>query len=163
MWLSSVYAGAVSHREHVTEAKSAIKVQEKRRAELYPTLAEGIKSYNKYESETFINSVNARAQKDGVITDEAKTEITNMIDVVLEKYPDLKSNENYKEFMKESSITENKIAETREAYNSMVSRYNEYIEHPIRGFILSLTGFEKVKFEKLDFDVSEDAPKNLFE
>lgn len=161
--LFSVYGKAVSYEENVTEAKSAIKVQEKRRADLLPTLADAIKAYDKHEYETFIDSVKARTQKDGTITDEAKTEINNMIDVVVEKYPDLKSNENYKEFMKESSITENKIAETRESYNKMVTRYNTYTRQPLRKFVFSLTGYEIVKFEKLTYDVSEDAPKNLFD
>ena len=64
--------------------------------------------------------------------------------------------------MKESSITENKIAETRNAYNNAVSRYNTYTRHPINKFFLSLTGYEKIEFQKLSYDVSEDAPTNLF-
>ena len=65
--------------------------------------------------------------------------------------------------MKESAITENKIAETREAYNKTVSRYNTYTKNPINKFFLSLTGYEIEEFQKLDYDVSQDAPKNLFD
>jgi len=64
--------------------------------------------------------------------------------------------------MNEISTTENKIAETREAYNKNVSRYNTYVLHPIHKFFLSLTGYEVIEFEKLDYNVSEDAPTNLF-
>ena len=64
--------------------------------------------------------------------------------------------------MKESAITENKIAETRTAYNKAVSRYNTYVRHPIKRFFLSISGYEVIEFEKLSYDVSEDAPTDLF-
>ena len=81
--------------------------------------------------------------------------------MIIEDYPQLESSDNYKEFMKESSITENKIAETREAYNKTVSRYNTYTRNPIKKFFLNLTGYEIQEFEKLSYNVSEDAPKMI--
>lgn len=161
--VNSVPANAIAYEEKVTEAKSAIKIQEKRRADLLPTLADAIKSYDKHEYETLVNVIKARKSQDGTISDETINEINEIINVVLEKYPELKSQENYKEFMKESAITENKIAETREAYNKTVSRYNTYVRNPIRKFFLSLTSYEIVEFKKLDYNVSEDAPTNLFD
>ena len=107
--------------------------------------------------------IEARKAQNEIITDDDINEIKNIINVVLEAYPDLKSNENYKEFIKESTITENKIAETREAYNKTVSRYNTYTRHPIKKFFLNLSGYERIEFEKLSYDVSEDAPTNLFD
>lgn len=159
----SVAGSAIAYGEKVTEAKSNIQVAEKRRADLYPTLANAIKDYNKHEAETLLNVVNARAAQNGSLTDANVKEIKGMIKLVVEKYPDLESNNNYKEFMKESSMTENNIRDVRTAYNTAVSRYNEYTKHPIRKFFLSLTGYERVEFEKLSFDVSEDAPTNLFD
>lgn len=161
--INSVTVKAITYEEKVTEAYSDIKVQEKRRADLYPTLADAIKSYDKHEYETFVDTVKSRTAKDGTITDESVNEINHAINMVLENYPQLESSDNYKEFMKESSITENKIAETREAYNKTVSRYNTYTRNPINKFFLNLTGYEIQEFAKLSYNVSEDAPKNLFD
>lgn len=160
--INSVPGKAIAYEEKVTEAYSDIKVQEKRRADLLPTLADAIKAYDKHEYETLMNVINARKEQDGSISDDTVNEINNIVKVVLEAYPELKSNENYQEFMKESAITENKIAETRSAYNKAVSRYNTYVRHPIKKFFLNMTGYEMVEFEKLSYDVSEDAPTNLF-
>jgi len=161
--INSVPANAIACEEKVTEAQSAIKVQEKRRADLIPNLADAIKAYDQHEYETLMEVVNARKAQDGVISDDTVNEINEIVNIVLENYPQLSSQENYKEFMKESSITENKIAETREAYNKAVSRYNTYTRNPINKFFLSLTGYERVEFQKLSYDVSEDAPTNLFD
>ena len=161
--INSFTVKAITYEEKVTEAYSAIKVQEKRRADLYPTLADGIKSFDNHEYETFVETVKSRTAKDGTISDESVNEINHAIDIVLENYPQLESSDNYQTFMKESSITENKIAETREAYNKTVSRYNTYTRNPINKFFLNLTGYEIQEFEKLSYDVSEDAPRNLFD
>ncbi len=157
--INSITANAIAYAEKVTDAKSAIKVQEKRRADLLPTLADAIKSYDKHEYETLMDVINTRR----TISDDMMNEVNNIINAVLEDYPQLSSQDNYKEFMKESSITENKIAETRESYNKAVGRYNTYTLNPINKFFLSLTGYERIEFQKLDYEVSEDAPQNLFD
>lgn len=161
--VNSVAGSAIAYEEKVTEAKSNIQVAEKRRADLYPTLADAIKAYDKHEAETLLNVVNARKSPDGSLTDANVNEINEIIDIVVEKYPDLESQANYEKFMKESSITENNIRDVRTAYNTAVSRYNTYTKNPLRKFFLSLTGYERVEFEKLSYDVSEDAPTNLFD
>ena len=63
----------------------------------------------------------ARTEQDGTISDETVNEINEFVNVVVERYPELTHQDNYEQFMKESAITENKIAETREAYNKTVS------------------------------------------
>lgn len=147
--VASVAGNAIAYEEKVTEAKSNIKVAEKRRADLLPTLADAIKSYDKHEYNTLMDVINARKEQSSIITDEDINQINNSIKLVMEDYPQLSSNPNYKEFMKESSITENNIRDMRNAYNKTVSRYNTYTRHPIRKFFLSLTGYERVDFEKL--------------
>lgn len=161
--VNTVKANAIAYAEKVTEAQSAIKIEEKRRADLIPNLADAIKSYDKHEYETLVELVKARTAKDGGLNDETQNEIRNIINVVVENYPDFKNQENYKYFMQESAITENKIAEIRVAYNKAVSRYNTYTLNPTNKFFLDLTGYEKEEFQKLDYDVSEDAPTNLFD
>lgn len=161
--ITSVPGNAIKYEEKVTEARSAIKIQEKARNETLPNMADCIKNYDKHESETIINTIKARKGEDGTITDETVNEVMRQIDVVVEKYPELSSQKNYKELMNEIAKAENKIANTREAYNKTVSRYNEYTKHPLRKFFLSLTGYERIEFKKLDYDVSEEAPTNLFD
>lgn len=161
--VNSVTANAIAYEEKISESYSNIEIQEKRRADLLPLLADAIKSYNEHEYETLMDVVEARKTPNGGITDETVNEINQIVDVVLEAYPELESNDNYKEFMNESSITENKIAETREAYNKAVTRYNTFTRNPINKFFLDLTGYEKVEYQKLSYDVSEDAPTNLFD
>ena len=161
--INSFTATAIGYYEKVTEARSAIKVQEKKRADLYPTLADAIKSCDKVMYNTLVDTVKARTEQDGTISDETVNEINEFVNVVVERYPELTHQDNYEQFMKESAITENKIAETREAYNKTVSRYNTYTKNPINKFFLSLTGYEIEEFQKLDYDVSQDAPKNLFD
>lgn len=161
--INSVAGNAIAYEEMVTEAQSAIKIQEKRRADLIPNLVDCVKAYDKHEYETLVDIINARKGEDGTIPDDVVNEVNNIINVVVENYPELSSQANYKELMNELSITENKIAETRNAYNKTVSRYNTYTRQPIRKFFLSLSGYEKVEFQKLNYDVSEDAPTNLFD
>ena len=158
--VTSYPANAIKYEEKVTESYSAIKVQEKRRADLLPNMAEAVKSYNKHEYETLVAVIDARAE-DGTISDADIAEINGIIKIVSEAYPEIKSSENYKTYMNELAITENMILETRNAYNSSVSRYNNYVKHPIKKFFLNLTGYEIIEFEKLDYDVSEDAPTGL--
>lgn len=159
----SVQAKAIAYEEKVTEARSAINVQEKARADLIPNLVDCVKAYDKHEYQTLVDLVNARKGQDGAISDNLISEVKETIDIVVENYPELKSQENYQQLMYDLSTTEHKIAETREAYNKTVSRYNTYTRSPINKFFLSLTGYEKVEFEKLTYEVSSDAPANLFD
>lgn len=161
--INSIPANAIAYEEKVTDAESNIKVAEKRREDLLKTLASAIKAYDKHEYNTLMDVINARKAQKTAITDEDINKVNNIIDVVLENYPQLSSQDNYKKFMKESAITENNIFEVRTAYNKTVSRYNTYTRHPIRKFFLSLTGYERIEFQKLTYDVSSDAPTNLFD
>lgn len=149
---------AISFEEQITTAKSEIKIQEKRRADLIPNLVDCVKQYDEHEYNTLMSVVEAR----GTNSDEAVEEIQLMINAVAESYPELKSNENYKELMNELATTENLIANVRTNYNTWVSRYNSYVRQFPNRQILDMFGYEKINYEKLNFDVSEDAPTNLF-
>lgn len=160
--ITSVTGNAIAYEEKVTEAQSAISVQEKKRATLFPELVDCVKAYDRHEYETLLEIVNARSS-DGMITDEMVNEVKANIKLVLEDYPELSSQPNYERLMRDISITENEIANTRDAYNKTVSRYNTYTRHPLRKFFLSLTGYERIEFQKLSYDVSDDNLINLFD
>ena len=150
---------AISLEEQITTAQSEIKIQEKRRADLIPNLVDCVKAYDEHEYNTLMAVIEAR----GSSSDEVVGDIMANINVVAEQYPELKSNENYKQLMTELATTENLIAQTRTNYNTWVSQYNTYIrKFPNRG-ILSMLGYECQGFEKLNYDVSSDAPTNLFD
>lgn len=156
--LNGVPNKLISYEEQITTAQSEIKIQEKRRADLIPNLVDCVKEYDKHEYETLMAVVEAR----GANSDSSANEIKTMINAVAEQYPDLKSNENYKELMNELSTTENKIAQVRSNYNEWVTKYNSYSRKFPNRQVLNFLGYEVTEYTKLTFDVSSDAPTNLF-
>lgn len=150
---------AIGLEEQITTAQSEIKIQEKRRADLIPNLVDCVKAYDEHEYNTLMAVIEAR----GSSSDEVVGDIMANINVVAEQYPELKSNENYKQLMTELATTENLIAQTRTNYNTWVSQYNTYTRKFPNAGILSMLGYERQTFEKLNYDVSSDAPTNLFD
>lgn len=150
---------AIGLEEQITTAQSEIKIQEKRRADLIPNLVDCVQAYDEHEYRTLMDVIAAR----GTNTDAAVQEVTTMINAVAEQYPQLQSNTNYQQLMTELAVTENLIAQTRTNYNTWVSQYNTYVRKFPNSGILSMLGYERQTFEKLDFDVSSDAPTNLFD
>lgn len=149
----------VSLEEQIKESSSSIKVQEKRRLDLINNLVDTVKSYNNYESSTLEAVTQARSKIDSGDIDGAK----NVLNAVAEKYPELKSNENYKQVMTEMATTENLIANYRENYNNQVKGYNKYIRKFPTNVIAGMMGYEKIDYEYLNYEVSSDAPKNLWD
>ena len=150
---------AINFEEQITTAQSEIKIQEKRRADLIPNLVDCVKAYDQHEYETLMNVIAAR----GTSSDSAVSEVTNIINAVAEAYPQLQSNANYQQLMTELSVTENLIAQTRINYNTWVTQYKSYVRKFPNKNILNMLGYEVQIFEKLTFDVSSDAPTNLFD
>ncbi len=148
---------AFSLEEQVSTAASDIKVQEKRRVDLVRNLANCVMQYDKHEAETLTAIVDGRGSTGDI------ENVTTAITAVSEAYPELKSNENYKELMNELSITENLIAEYRSNYNRQVKEYNRYVrKFPTRMF-LDILGYEVQVYSYLDYNAPIDAPQNLFE
>ena len=150
---------AINLEEQITTAQSEIKIQEKRRADLIPNLVDCVKAYDEHEHQTLMDVIAVR----GTSSDTVVSEVTTMINAVAEAYPQLQSNTNYQQLMTELAVTENLIAQTRTNYNTWVTQYKSYVrKFPNKG-ILNMLGYEVQNFEKLTFDVSSDAPTNLFD
>lgn len=150
---------AISLEEQILSADSDIQTQEKRRTDLIYNLADCVMQYDEHEAETLIGVVNAR--NNGGSADIEN--VTTSIAAVAEAYPELQSNENYKELMNELSITENMIAEYRNAYNNEVRAYNKYVRKFPNKQILSFMGYEVVGYTYLQYDKEERQPvSNLF-
>lgn len=142
--------------EQVNTAQSDIKVQEKRRVDLVYNLADCVKQYDKHEAETLTAIVEGRGSTGDI------ENVTTAITAVSEAYPELRSNENYKQLMNELAMTENLIAEYRSNYNKQIKQYNRYVKaFPTRIF-LDMLGYEKQNYTYLDYEAPENAPQNLF-
>lgn len=147
---------AFALEEQVNTAASDIQVQEKRRVDLVYNLADCVKQYDAHEADTLAAIVDGRGSAGDI------ENVTTAIAAVSEAYPELKSNENYKELMNELSMTENLIAEYRSNYNKQIKEYNRYIrQFPTRIF-LDMLGYESQEYTYLDYDAPVDAPQNLF-
>lgn len=157
--LNAVPNKVISYEEQITTAWSEIQIQEKRRGDLIPNLVDCVKEYDTHEYETLVAVVNAR----GTSSDSSVQEIQTMIDVVVEQYPQLKSDENYKNLMSELSVTENKIAQTRSNYNEWVAKYNSYTRKFPNVQILDFLGYNVVDYQKVTFDTNDIASTDLFE
>ena len=152
---------AISYEESIENAKGDIRNAEKRRFDLIPKLAECVKQYDEHEYRTLHDIVEARTAGDTTVSFD---HVTNIVEAIVEAYPDLKSQKNYQEFMNELSITENGIAKLRDYYNKEVTKYKRYIRVFPSKQILSLVGYEEQNYERLEFENSSvDAPKNLFD
>ena len=151
---------AISLEEQVVSAQSNIQVQEKRRTDLIYNLADCVKQYDAHEADTLIAVVDARQSGSGNTNIE---NVTTQIAALEEAYPELKSNENYKELMNELSITENMIAEYRGTYNNEVRSYNKYIRKFPHKQILNTMGYEIIDYTYLEYSEEDTAPvTNLF-
>lgn len=150
---------AISLEEQINTAQSEIKVQEKRRADLIPNLVDCVKAYDEHEYQTLMDVIGQR----GSSSDESVQEIRTMIQAVAEAYPDLKSSDNYKELMNELATTENLITNYRSNFNTWVKNYNQYVRKFPNKQILSMLGYQLMDYTYLDYNVSSDAPTNLFD
>lgn len=123
--------------EQASNAKQQIQVQLQRRSDLIPNLVNTVKGYAAQEVTVFTNVANARARLNGAITRgnpgemaQANDQLTGALGRLLaisERYPELKSNENFLRLQDELTGTENRIAVARNDYNQAVQQYNTYI------------------------------------
>lgn len=154
--IQSSQNNAISLEESVYTAESDINVQEKRRVDLIYNLADCVKQYDKHESETLTGLA------EGMTKGNSVEDVNTAIAAVTYAYPELKSNDNYKQLMNELSITENMIAQYRENYNRSVTQYYRYVKKfPTKTF-LRWTGYDVLEFKRLDYQAPVDAPQKLF-
>ena len=132
------YNSLVKLDERVNEAWSDITVQLKYRADLIPNVVETVKGYASHEKGTLEAVTQARQQLINLpenATPQMKNAISNELSgalsrllVVAEQYPDLKANSNFQELQRTLEDTENKIATSRQLYNSAIQQYNEKVQ-----------------------------------
>lgn len=163
LYLWFTYNSLITLRERIREALSNIDVQLKRRTDLIPNLVETVKGYAKHEKEVFESVTAARSALLKASSPGEKADANNMLTgalkslfAVAENYPNLRASENFKSLQEELSDTENKVAYSRQFYNSNVLDYNAKIQSFPAVFIANQFGFKPYEFfEAKDEDKRE--------
>lgn len=164
LYIWSLYNGLVGMKTAIEEAWSQIDVQLKRRADLIPNLVESVKGYAKHEKGVFTEVTKARSALMGAKSLESKAEASDMLTgalgklfAIAENYPQLKANENFVHLQKELSDTEDKVAYSRQYYNSTVMDYNVKIKVLPNNLIAGPMGFTVKEF----FGATEEERKSV--
>lgn len=166
-----IYNKMVNDNEAVTAQWSQVENQYQRRADLIPNLVNTVKGYADFEKSTLTEVIEARAKATSVnlsaddLNDQnfakfqqAQDNLSGALSrlmVVVEKYPELKANQNFLELQAQLEGTENRIAVERKRFNDATRVYNAYIKRFPAKFIANMYGFE----EKPYFEAVEGAEK----
>lgn len=159
LWVFSSYNGLVSKDEAVSSQWANVESQYQRRLDLIPNLVNTVKGYADFEQETLTKVIEARSNATSVkidpsnITPEALAKFQQAQDgvsstlgrllVVMEKYPDLKANQNFLDLQAQLEGTENRIAVERQRFNDSAKTYNTATRRFPGVLIASLFGFER--------------------
>lgn len=157
LWFIAGYNGLVQMRQGAQSAWSQIDVQLKRRHDLVPNLVEAVKGYLAHERQTLENVTRARTQAvsasglaEKAQAENALTQTLRSLFALVERYPDLKANQNVHALQEELTSTENRISFARQFYNDQVMRLNTAVESVPTNVVAGLTGFSKADFFQLD-------------
>ncbi|MEX2263701.1 MAG: LemA family protein [Bryobacteraceae bacterium] len=156
-------------REAVTAAWAQVDVALQRRADLIPNLVETVKGFGKQEQGVIDSVTKARAALTGARTPADRIAANTQLDsalsrllVVVENYPQIKSNENFLRLQDELAGTENRIAVERRKYNEAVQRYNTQIELFPNNVVAGMSGFARNDAYFRTDPGAREAPKVAF-
>lgn len=171
LWSISAYNGMVGMDEGVQGKWADVETQYQRRSDLIPNLVNTVKGYAAHEKETLAAVVQARSEATSVKIDptnmtaeqmaqyqQAQNGISSALGkllVVVEKYPDLKANQNFLELQAQLEGTENRITVARRNFNEAAKEYNTAIRKFPKNILAGMFGFEK----KAYFEAEQGAEK----
>jgi LemA protein len=169
LWIFSSYNGLVNKQESVNSQWATVESQYQRRMDLIPNLVNTVKGYAQFEQETLTKVVEARSNATAVKIDptnltpeklaqfqqaqEGVTSALSRLLVVVEKYPDLKANQNFLDLQSQLEGTENRIAVERKRFNDVVNTYNSAVRTFPGVIVAKITGFERKGY----FEAAEGA------
>ncbi len=173
----SGYNSLVSMDEGVQGKWADVETQYQRRADLIPNLVNTVKGYAAHEKETLAAVVQARSEATSVKIDptnmsaeqlaqyqQAQNGVTSALGkllVVVEKYPDLKANQNFMELQAQLEGTENRITVARRNFNDAARIYNTAIRRFPKNILANIFGFEKKAYFQAE-QGAEKAPQVEF-
>ncbi len=162
------YNRLVALDESVKTAWSQVENQLQRRLDLIPNYVETVKGYAKQEREVLLEVTKARARVAGASSIEGKIGANNELSsalarllVVVERYPDLKSNQNFMRLQDELAGTENRIAVERRRYNEAVRIYNTKIRSFPTNILAGMFGFGRAELFQAP-EAAREPPKVKF-
>jgi len=152
-WFVGTYNSLVRLRNRFRNAWHQIDVQLKRRYDLIPNLVEVVKDYMSYEQETLTKvieargaAISARGASEQGKAENLLTESLKSLFAVVERYPELKANQNVASLQEELTGTENKISFARQFYNDSVMSYNNRIQSIPANVIASVFDFSPAEY-----------------
>src|SRR5580698_4652949 len=165
----SVKNTLVSKNEGVKAAWSQVDIVLQRRADLIPNLVETVKGYAQQEVTVFGDIAKARSALLSAGTPQEKIAANGQLDgaigrllVVVENYPQLKSNENFLRLQDELAGTENRIAVERKRYNDTLQDYNTYVQQFPNNIYAGWAGFKPNEAYFAATEASRQVPKVNF-
>lgn len=163
-YVVATYNGFVVLMARIKEALSGIDVQLKRRADLIPNLVSTVKGYAKHEKQVFENVTKARSALMKADSLPAKAAANNMmtdalksIFAVAEAYPQLQASQNFQSLQRQLEDTEDKVAYSRQFYNSNTLEYNTRVKSIPSNVIANVFGFKEMEF----FQATNEERKSL--
>jgi LemA protein len=178
LWGVGRYNNLVSLDEGASGQWANVESAYQRRSDLIPNLVNTVKGYANFERETLEAVVNARAKATSVTVDPANLSPEKLaafqqaqagvgsalgrLLVTVEKYPDLKANQNFLDLQKQLEGTENRIKVERDRFNEAVKGYNVAVKRFPGNIIAGLTGFESKGYFEAESG-AEKAPDVNFE
>ncbi len=178
MWYVGIHNNLVALDTQVTQSWSQVENQYQRRMDLIPNLVSTVKGVANFEKETFTAVTEARAkagsiqltpemlndpaafQKFQSAQDQLGSALSRLL-VTVEKYPELKANENFLQLQSQLEGTENRISVERKRFNESVGEYNKTIKTIPNNFVANFSGFREKAFFKAK-EGAEEAPKVEF-
>ena len=177
LYALTTYNSLASKDEACLNQWSKVESQYQRRLDLIPNLVSTVKGYAKHEEETLIKIIEARNNATQVKFDannltqeqmdqfqqsqDALSSALKGLNVVIERYPDLKANQNFLQLQSQLEGTENRIAVERQRYSDMVNEYNTSIRRFPKNMVASLLGFERKAYFEAQ-NGAENAPQVEF-
>lgn len=172
------YNGLVTAEENVNTAWAQVENVYQRRADLIPNLVATVKGYASHEKETLQGVIEARSKATGINVDPSKlsdpgvfqkfqqaqsglSQALSRLMVVVERYPDLKANQNFLALQSQLEGTENRITVERKRFNTAAQGFNTNIRRFPTNMLAGMFGFEKKEYFKAE-EGAQSAPKVKF-
>lgn len=173
IWMGGMYNRMVSKEETVSKAWAQVESVYQRRADLIPNLVKTVQGAADFEKGTLESVIEARSQASSIkldannLTEEnmvafqrAQDQLTGSLQrlmVVVERYPELKANQNFLELQAQLEGTENRINVERQKFNEEVNKYNTYIRNFPKNIFAGMFGFSQKTYFKAA-EGSDQAP-----